>query len=45
MNNRLEQIISAKYELLKPFLDEQKRRLFVAAEAISLGAGGITVLH
>ena len=44
MNNRLEQIISAKYELLKPFLDEQKKRLFVAAEAISLGEGGISIV-
>ena len=44
MNNRLEQIISEKYELLKPFLDEQKKRLFVAAEAISLGEGGISVV-
>ena len=44
MNNRLEQIISDKYELLKPFLDEQRRRLFVAAEAISLGAGGISIV-
>jgi transposase len=44
MNNRLEQIISEKYELLKPFLDEQKKRLFVAAEAISLGAGGISIV-
>jgi hypothetical protein len=44
MTNRLEQIISAKYELLKPLLDEQKRRLFVAAEAISLGEGGISIV-
>lgn len=44
MNNRLEQIISEKYELLKPFLDEQKKRLFVAAEAISLGEGGISIV-
>jgi hypothetical protein len=44
MNNRLEQIISEKYELLKPFLDEQKKRLFVAAEAISLGDGGISIV-
>ncbi len=44
MNNRLEQIISEKYNLLKPFLDEQKKRLFVAAEAISLGEGGISIV-
>ncbi len=45
MNNRLEQIISKKYELIKPFLDELKRRLFVAAEAISLGEGGISTVY
>jgi transposase/predicted RNA-binding protein Jag len=44
MTNRLEQIISEKYKLLKPFLDEQKKRLFVAAEAISLGEGGISIV-
>jgi hypothetical protein len=27
MTTRLEQIISEKYELLKPFLDEQNKRL------------------
>ena len=33
----LEEVISKKYNLLKPFLDEQSKRLFAAAEAISLG--------
>ena len=31
----LEEIISKKYELLKPFLDEKSRRLVAAAEALS----------
>jgi transposase len=44
MTTRLEQIISEKYELLKPFLDEQNKRLIAAAEAISLGEGGISIV-
>jgi len=36
MTNQLEKIISKKYELLKPFLDEQGKRLFAAAEALAL---------
>jgi len=44
MNNQLEKIISEKYKLLKPFLDEQNKRLFAAAEAISLGEGGISIV-
>ena len=30
----LEKIISKKYNLLKPFLDEKSKRLFAAAEAL-----------
>ena len=44
MTTRLEQIISEKYELLKPFLDEQNKRLIAAAEAISLGESGISIV-
>ena len=33
----LEEAISKKYNLLKPFLNEKSKRLFAAAEAISLG--------
>jgi transposase len=36
----LEEIISKKYNLLKPFLDEKGRRLFAAAEALSIGKKG-----
>ena len=36
----LEEIISKKYTLLKPFLDEKSRRLFAAAEALSIGKSG-----
>ena len=32
----LEEVISKKYNLLKPFLNEKSKRLFAAAEAISL---------
>lgn len=44
MKNPLEQIIFEKYNLLKPFLNEQNKRLFAAAEAISLGVGGISIV-
>lgn len=44
MKNPLEQIIFEKYKLLKPFLNEQNKRLFAAAEAISLGEGGISIV-
>ena len=36
----LEDIISKKYDLLKPFLDEKSKRLFAAAEALSIGKSG-----
>jgi hypothetical protein len=44
MKNPLEQIIFEKYKLLKPFLNEQNKRLFAASEAISLGEGGISIV-
>ena len=40
----LEEIISKKYELLKPFLDEKSRRLVAAAEALSIGNGNISIV-
>jgi len=40
----LEEIISKKYDLLKPFLDEKSKRLFAAAEALSLGTGNISIV-
>lgn len=40
----LEEIISKKYNLLKPFLDEKSKRLFVAAEALSIGEGNISIV-
>jgi transposase len=39
----LEEIISKKYNLLKPFLDEKSKRLFAAAEALSIGKGNISI--
>src|SRR6185295_13650353 len=36
--------ICKRYDLLRPFLDERLRRLWVAAEAVSLGPGGIAAL-
>ncbi|MCO5382742.1 MAG: hypothetical protein NHB15_12130 [Methanosarcina barkeri] len=40
----LEEIISKKYNLLKPFLDEKSKRLFAAAEALSIGKGNISIV-
>ena len=41
-----EQLISKRFDLLKSSLDERSRRLYLAAEAISLGWGGVsTVSH
>ena len=40
----LEKIISKKYNLLKPFLDEKSKRLFAAAEALSIGKGSISIV-
>jgi len=40
----LEEIISKKYDLLKPFLDEKSKRLFAAAEALSIGTGNISIV-
>ncbi|MFO7952890.1 MAG: ISAzo13 family transposase [Bacillota bacterium] len=34
--------IKKRYDAISPFLDEKQRRLFVAAEALSFGEGGIT---
>ena len=39
-----EQTIKAKYEVLKPELDERGRRLWAATEALSLGHGGIATV-
>jgi transposase len=36
--------IRAKFEVLRPFLDERRRRLWAAAEALVLGRGGITAV-
>jgi transposase len=40
----LEEIISKKYNLLKPSLDEKSKRLFAAAEALSIGEGNISIV-
>ena len=36
--------IAAKYERLRPFLDERRRRVWAAAEATALGRGGVTMV-
>ena len=36
--------IRAKYATLRPFLDERRRRLWAANEALALGRGGATVV-
>jgi hypothetical protein len=36
--------IRAKFEVLRPYLDERRRRLWAAAEALALGRGGLTAV-
>ena len=36
--------IRAKYATLRPFLDERRRRLWAANEALALGRGGVSVV-
>ena len=36
--------IRAKFETLRPYLDERRRRLWAAAEAMMLGRGGISAV-
>src|SRR5438094_3366537 len=36
--------IRAKFERLRPFLDERRRRLWAATEALALGRGGVTTV-
>ena len=36
--------IQAKYATLRPFLDERRRRLWAANEALALGRGGVTIV-
>jgi hypothetical protein len=36
--------IRAKFEALRPYLDERRRRLWAAAEALALGRGGMTAV-
>ena len=36
--------IQAKYAALRPFLDERRRRLWAANEALALGRGGVKVV-
>src|SRR5437870_7246427 len=42
MDNR--ETIATKFETLRPFLDERRRRLWAAAEALALGRGGVTTV-
>lgn len=39
-----EQVIADKYAAIAPFLDERQRRLWLAAEAQSLGRGGVSLV-
>jgi hypothetical protein len=39
-----QETIAAKFEALRPFLDERRRRLWAAAEALALGRGGVTAV-
>ena len=38
------QDLQAKYEVVLPLLDERQRRVVAAADAISLGRGGISMV-
>ena len=44
MENRIEPIVNEKFNALLPILDEKSRRLWAAAEAKSLGRGGISAV-
>ena len=37
--------LKSKYQLLRPILDERTRRLWAAAEALSIGYGGIQQVY
>jgi Rhodopirellula transposase DDE domain len=39
-----QETIATKFQVLRPFLDERRRRLWAAAEALALGRGGVTVV-
>jgi len=40
-NKEKKESVSRRYELLKPYMNERMRRLWVAAEAIEFGDGGV----
>src|SRR5947208_10108440 len=37
-------LLRTKFEALRPYLDERRRRLWAAAEALALGRGGVTTV-
>ena len=39
-----ERVLAAKFEVILPHLDERQRRLLLAAEARSLGYGGVSLV-
>lgn len=41
----MEAEIKQRYELLKPHLNERTKRLFLGSEALSIGYGGIMIVH
>jgi Rhodopirellula transposase DDE domain len=40
----ISETIATKFQALRPFLDERRRRLWAAAEALALGWGGVTTV-
>ncbi|MDP2159604.1 MAG: ISAzo13 family transposase [Flavobacterium sp.] len=38
------ELIAKRYELLSPFLDEKTKRLFLSAESLAIGHGGIEIV-
>jgi len=45
MKEKSVEIVKEKYECLEGFLNERSRRIWAAAEAVSLGHGGLTVVY
>ena len=40
-----EQVVSEKFEIIAPMLDEAQRRIWAASEAITIGRGGVAIVY
>jgi len=43
-DGQVKESVARRYAVLRPYLDERRRRLVLAAEAAELGRSGITVV-